>query len=298
MSSGKLEFVLLCDVDDAAQQAVIGACTPRRFARREVVFHEGDPGDCLHLVVSGRFAVRVTTPRGDGVTLRVIGTGGVFGELVLLDPHARRVATVVALEPARTLVLTAARFAALRRRHPQVDRVLVAMLADNVRRLSGQVLEALYVPVDEAGRPAAARAGRRVRGRGPGDPGRPRRDGRYHAGQREPRSARLADRGVVALGRGRIVVRHLPALGRAASRRDGQASPDRAHRLMPASTACWSMRLSSASSKAGSRRAARLSSSWATLLAPISTDVTRASRSAQASAICASDWPRPLRRSR
>ena len=37
---------------------------------------------------------------------------------------------------------------------------------------------------------------------------------------------------------------------------------------------------------------ARLSSSWATLLAPISTEVTRWSRSTQASASWASDWPR------
>src|SRR5690242_5497932 len=149
MSSAALDFVLLRDLDETARRTLLAACTPRRFARREVVFHEGDPGDCLHLVVSGRFAVRVTTPRGDGVTLRVIGAGEVFGELVLLDPRARRIATLVALEPARTLTLTRAQFTALRSRHPQVDRVLTAMLAANVRRLSGQVLEALYAPVDE-----------------------------------------------------------------------------------------------------------------------------------------------------
>ena len=40
-------------------------------------------------------------------------------------------------------------------------------------------------------------------------------------------------------------------------------------------------------------RAATFCSSWATLLAPISTEVTRGSRKAQAMAICARDWPRP-----
>ena len=216
MSSGKLEFALLRDVDDAVQRAVIGACTPRRFTRREVVFHEGDPGDCLHLVVSGRFAVRVTTPRGDGVTLRVIGAGGVVGELVLLDPHARRVATVVALEPARTLVLTAARFAALRRRHPEVDRVLVAMLADNVRRLSGQVLEALYVPVDER----VARRLHELAGVYGAEVPVTQDDLAGMAGTTRASAnlalRRLAGRGVVTLGRGRIVVHRLPALGREA----------------------------------------------------------------------------------
>ena len=33
----------------------------RTFARREVVFHRGDPADTLHLVYSGRFAVRIGT---------------------------------------------------------------------------------------------------------------------------------------------------------------------------------------------------------------------------------------------
>jgi CRP-like cAMP-binding protein len=29
----------------------------RRFAKGEVVFHEGDPGDTLHLIAKGHFAV-------------------------------------------------------------------------------------------------------------------------------------------------------------------------------------------------------------------------------------------------
>ena len=36
----------------------------RTFARGEIVFHEGDPGDSLHRVARGRFAARITTPRG------------------------------------------------------------------------------------------------------------------------------------------------------------------------------------------------------------------------------------------
>ena len=61
---------------------------------------------------------------------------------------------------------------------------------------------------------------------------------------------------------------------------------------MPASTACLSIRSSSSAVKGAASRAARLSSSCATLLAPISTDVTRGSRNAHANAICASVWPR------
>jgi CRP/FNR family transcriptional regulator, cyclic AMP receptor protein len=216
MSSSSLEFALLRDLDDAARRTLIAACTPRRFARREVVFHEGDPGDCLHLVVSGRFAVRVTTPRGDAATLRVIGAGEVFGELVLLDRHARRIATVLALEPSSTLTLARAQFAALRSRYPQIDRVLTATLAANVARLSAQVLEALYVPVD--GR-VARRLVQLADVYGAEIP-LTQDDLAGMAGTTRATAnavlRRLADRGVLTLARGRILVVEPAALRRAA----------------------------------------------------------------------------------
>ena len=135
-------------VPEEDRRRVLAATTRRRFARREVLFHEGDPGDTVHLLDRGRVAVRITTPLGDVATLRVRGPGEVIGELALLDPGSRRAATVVALERTETLALRSDQFAELRRRHPSVDAFLVNVLAEEVRRLSGLLVEALYVPVD------------------------------------------------------------------------------------------------------------------------------------------------------
>lgn len=135
-------------VPEEDRRRVLAATTRRRFARREVLFHEGDPGDTVHLLDRGRVAVRITTPLGDVATLRVRGPGEVIGELALLDPASRRAATVVALERTETLALRSDQFAELRRRHPSVDAFLVNVLAEEVRRLSGLLVEALYVPVD------------------------------------------------------------------------------------------------------------------------------------------------------
>ena len=41
---------LLDMLDDDEQREVLAAARRRRFKRNEVVFHDGDPGDTLHLV--------------------------------------------------------------------------------------------------------------------------------------------------------------------------------------------------------------------------------------------------------
>ena len=72
------------------QREVLAAARRRRFKRNEVVFHDGDPGDTLHLVVSGHFAIRITTPMGDQAMVRVFGPGDYFGELAMLSAGPRR----------------------------------------------------------------------------------------------------------------------------------------------------------------------------------------------------------------
>lgn len=134
-------------VPEEDRRRLLAATQRRRFARREVLFHEGDPGDTVHLLDRGRVAVRITTPLGDVATLRVRGPGSVIGELSLLGPGSRS-ATVVALERVETLALHRDQFVELRRRYPSVDAFLVNVLAEEVRRLSGLLVEALHVPVD------------------------------------------------------------------------------------------------------------------------------------------------------
>jgi len=120
----------------------------RRFARGEVIFHEGDPGDALHHIVKGHVSVRVSTPRGDQAILRVLGPDDVVGEFALVSPGPRA-ATVTALEATETMMLDRESFAALREERPSVDDYLINAYIAEVRRLSSSLLEALYLPVDK-----------------------------------------------------------------------------------------------------------------------------------------------------
>jgi CRP/FNR family cyclic AMP-dependent transcriptional regulator len=137
---------LLDMLDDDEQREVLAAARRRRFKRNEIVFHDGDPGDTLHMVVKGHFAIRFTTPLGDQATVRVFGPADYFGELAMLSAGPRS-GSAISLEGGETLSVDRGVFEELRATSPKINEMLTEALVAEVRRLSAALLEALYVPV-------------------------------------------------------------------------------------------------------------------------------------------------------
>jgi CRP/FNR family transcriptional regulator, cyclic AMP receptor protein len=143
-----MEWRLLADVPEEDVRELLKVARRRTFARGEVVFHRDDPGDSLHLIVNGRFAIRVMTPLGDAATIAVRGPGDSFGEMALVTEDARRTATVAALEAGETRAVYRTDFERVRKTHPSVTQALLTFLVNEVRMLNGRLLEALYIPAD------------------------------------------------------------------------------------------------------------------------------------------------------
>lgn len=125
--------------DDPMLDAVARVLRTRRFRRGETIFHQDDPGDALFIVASG--SVKVVLPSDEGAEpaiVAILSRGEFFGELALLDgaPHS---ATVVAVEPAETLVLHRDAFLELVDLDAGLRRALLASLAAEIRRLTGHV---------------------------------------------------------------------------------------------------------------------------------------------------------------
>jgi CRP/FNR family transcriptional regulator, cyclic AMP receptor protein len=141
-----MDWPLLDGLDEVIRRDVLAQARRRRFNKRDILFHEGDPSDGMHLVESGWVAVRLTTPLGDVVTSAVLGSGEPLGEQSLIEDGGRRSTSAVALTPVETLYLSREIFDDLRRRHPSVDRFLATLFDDRMRRLSTLLIEALHVP--------------------------------------------------------------------------------------------------------------------------------------------------------
>jgi CRP/FNR family transcriptional regulator, cyclic AMP receptor protein len=141
-------WALLADLPADDVRELLTTARRRTFARGEVVFHENDPADSLHLIQSGRFAVRIRTALGDTSLLAIHGPGESFGELALLDPGSARSATVSALEAGETRAVYRDDFANLQKRYPGVTQILLRLLAEQLRRTNQRLLDAHYADAD------------------------------------------------------------------------------------------------------------------------------------------------------
>ena len=144
-----MDWPLLRPLDDDDRRRVLAAASRHRYRRGEAIFREGDPGDSLHLLDKGHVAVQMTTPLGDVLTLAVLGPGEMFGELAALSAESHRSATIRSLDRTETLVVSGAAFAELRHDHPSLNELLLELASARIPRLSGQIVEALFVRADK-----------------------------------------------------------------------------------------------------------------------------------------------------
>jgi len=142
------EWTLLRGLPAEDVRALLDTAARRTYRRSEAIFREGERANALHLIAEGRVGVQIGTIDGEVLTLAVLGPGDCVGELALVASTAERVATCVALERTVTLAVHRDHFAELRRRHPALTDGLVETLAETVRRLDRQLIEALRMPAD------------------------------------------------------------------------------------------------------------------------------------------------------
>ena len=133
-------------LDAATLERVGRGMRTRRFRRGEVIFHLGDPGDALFIVMTGAIKIMLPSDAGDEAILATLRPGDVFGELALLD-GAPRSATAAALEPTETLILPRGQFRDLLATEPAIVDALLASLASELRRLTNHVEELHFLDI-------------------------------------------------------------------------------------------------------------------------------------------------------
>jgi CRP/FNR family transcriptional regulator, cyclic AMP receptor protein len=152
LSSALADVPLFRDLPGDDLDAMASFCRIRRFRRGEVIFHQGDPGDAVFVVASGRVKISLPSDAGDEAILATLRPGDFFGELALLD-GAPRSASATALDPTETLVVPRERFREAIDTVPGFRDALFELLAKELRRITDHVEELHFL--DMTGRLAA-----------------------------------------------------------------------------------------------------------------------------------------------
>ena len=136
------------DVHDVPVAQALVAEPLRRVEvpRGEAVFHEGDRGDRLYVIVEGKIKLGRASGDGRENLLAVLGPGEMFGELSLFDPGSRN-ATGTAVADTVLIGMGSDDLDAWLRGRPEVARHLLRALARRLRRTNEALADLVFSDV-------------------------------------------------------------------------------------------------------------------------------------------------------
>ncbi len=116
------------------------SCEEELYPAESHVFHQGDPGGILYVIVSGKVAVEQAHRRGHSARIATLGPSAYFGEVSLFGDTERN-ASVQALQDTLLLKLRREPVAALVQQHPDLSLAFIQALSDQLRGLNEQLAQ-------------------------------------------------------------------------------------------------------------------------------------------------------------
>ena len=116
----------------------------RHFGPNQIIFHLGDPGGLLYIILGGKVKISHSTIDGQEAVLAILGAGDFFGELALLDDSPRS-ASAVAIEETETLTLHRHEFLNFLDNNPAFARHVLNVLAKRIRHLNSQISDIFFL---------------------------------------------------------------------------------------------------------------------------------------------------------
>jgi CRP-like cAMP-binding protein len=147
-----LDAALLAEVElfgtlpaDAVER-VAAAAQARTLRRGDVLFREGDPGDELFVVESGRIAIANKSFDGRESVFALMEAGDVFGEMSLFDGRGRS-AEARALETSKVFAVPFEPLRTLFREQPELLWPVVELLAGRIRNMDVALADSVFLDV-------------------------------------------------------------------------------------------------------------------------------------------------------
>ncbi|MEJ2369022.1 MAG: Crp/Fnr family transcriptional regulator [Acidobacteriota bacterium] len=136
---------LFSDMEQEDLAIIRAAASLRRLPRNSVLFCEGDPGETLFLVLSGKVKATLTAEDGREVTLSHLGPGDIVGEMALFDMSERRSATVSAVSDCELLAVSGETFLRVVEENASIAKAVIRTLTTRLRETSSRIAGLVFL---------------------------------------------------------------------------------------------------------------------------------------------------------
>jgi CRP/FNR family cyclic AMP-dependent transcriptional regulator len=124
-------------LSDKELDFVRAAATEKTYPKNAVVLTEGETGDSLYMIQSGKVKVFIGDEEGREIILKILGPGAFFGEMSMIDKQPRS-ASVTTIEQSTFLVLTHVAFERCVEQAPRIAALVMQCLAQRVREATAR----------------------------------------------------------------------------------------------------------------------------------------------------------------
>jgi CRP/FNR family cyclic AMP-dependent transcriptional regulator len=124
---------LFASLDDEAARDLRNLLSDKTVPQNTRLFRQGEKGDAMYLIESGRVRISIRDDDEQEVTLAELAQGDFFGEMSIIDGRQRS-ADAHVIEDARLAILSRDAFLSFVRTNPDVALEMLSALTDRLRR--------------------------------------------------------------------------------------------------------------------------------------------------------------------
>ena len=135
---------LFRSLSDSALEGIAALAAKRTYHKGTVIFSQGDEGDALFGVASGRVRISASASGGREVFLNIMEPGDTFGEIAVMD-GLPRTANAIALDDSALLVIQRSDFLLFLEKEPRLAIHLLKLMCERLRWTSELVEESAFM---------------------------------------------------------------------------------------------------------------------------------------------------------
>ncbi|MEN3325356.1 MAG: hypothetical protein V7638_163 [Acidobacteriota bacterium] len=124
---------LFASLDDDAARELRSLLSDKRVPQNTRLFRQGDKGDAMYLIESGRVRISIRDQEEQEVVLAELAQGDFFGEMSIIDGRQRS-ADAQVIDDAQLAILSREAFLMFVRGNPDVALEMLSALTDRLRR--------------------------------------------------------------------------------------------------------------------------------------------------------------------